>query len=254
MGLADTAILLDEITELAAKDRGAAMNRVFSFWLDQLMPLRYRQVDIKKLVPSDKNRLPAATQEWFYKEVREHLDDGFLICGPVGTGKTTVAMGYFRYWLSRDIQRINAENPEYERAFAKRVLDGSNLSVWKQEAKTLLMQHHDWAIDRPRVTSQGTELGGAKKPYVNADKIRAFARRGVTPRLVLEEIDKVELTKARRDTIFDIVNTLDAELGKIFINTNLTLNEFAEMYGAQFVRRLKQSCRVINLYDRMEEK
>lgn len=237
-----------ELQIIAAKDRKLAIGEAFTYWLDKEMPLRYRGVSLSKLQPSDKNRLSLATQQWLYDEVRNNLGDGFMIFGPVGTGKTTVAVGYYRYWLYQDIKRISNEYPDHETAFVRFVLKSSSYSVWKQEAKSLLMEHHDFAINRPVTNAEGEEIKGAKTPLVTAEKIRRLARSGITPRLVLEEIDKVELTKARRDTLFEILDTLDAEMGKFFLNTNLTPAEFENQYGAQFVRRIKQSCRVIDLY------
>ena len=233
---------------LADTDRKSAINKVFSYWLDKEMPVRYRHLNLMKLEPSDKNRLSLATQHWFYDEVRNNLNDGFMVFGPVGTGKTTVALGYYRVWLGQEIMRLSNKH-EHGSGFIHAVSKPQHFAVWKQEAKTLLLQHHDHAINRPRVAEDGSDIGGAPKPLVTADKIRSLARNArVTPRLVLEEIDKVELTKARRDTLFDILNTLDAEYGKFFINTNLTPGEFEDMYGAEFVRRIKQSCRVIDLF------
>jgi hypothetical protein len=259
MGVRETVAnesLMETVQRLYHTDREQAMSLVWRYWLDKLMPLRYRQVNIMKLEPSEKSRLPMKQQEWFYNEVREHLDDGFMISGPVGTSKTTVALGYYRFWLGQEIRRIAEEHPEHERAFTCRTFDRHmrHFAVWRQDAKTLLMEHHDFAINRPNMTADGTVLSGAPDPLVNADKIRRFARGGVIPRLVLEEVDKVQLTKARRDTLFEIIDVLNAELGKLFINTNLRLDEFENQFGAQFVRRLKQSCRVIDLYARMEEK
>lgn len=228
--------------------REDACNVAFSYWLDKVMPLRYRQVDLMKLPPSDKNRLSPATQQWFYDEVRNNITDGFMIFGAVGTGKTTVALGYYRFWMGQEILRISQENPIHEGAFSHRVLDRSEFAVWRQTAKDLLQQHHDWAINRQTQYSDGSH-DGADKPFVNMDRIQYFARKKkVTPRLVLEEIDKVGLTEARRDTLFEIIDALDADLGKFFINTNFTPEEFENQFGAQFVRRIRQSCKVIDLF------
>lgn len=91
-------------------------------------------------------------------------------------------------------------------------------------------------------------MGGAPEPAVTTRRIRDFAHKHQKVHLFLEEIDKVELTKARRDILFEIVNAVYDEEGQLVINTNLTKEEFADVYGAEFVRRIKEMCTVIDLF------
>ncbi len=235
--------------QLAAMPRKEALKAVFRYWVERAISPRYRNVSLSSLVPSDKNRLPVEHQQKLYDLLRAKPDDSYAILGAVGTGKTTVSVALYRHQLAAEINRISIMN-EYPAAFARMAMNRWELSVVRMEAKDLLQQHHDFAINRPTTNVRGEEIGGAPEPLVSRERVEYFTRRHRKFHLFLEEIDKVELTKARRDTLFSVVNAIYEHEGQVVINTNLNKTEFADLYGAEFVRRIKEMCTVKDLYDK----
>lgn len=219
---------------------------------------RYQERSLAELKPSEKSRLSIESQQKFYDQLRAKPDDSYAFVGPVGTSKTAMVCALYRYQLSTYLGKVWKEHYSEDacgtsgtdvRTGFVRMTDASELPIWRIEAKTLLLQHHDFAINRPVTNEAGEEMGGAPEPAVTTRRIKTFAHEHRKVHLFLEEIDKVELTKARRDILFEIVNAVYEEEGQLVINTNLTKEEFADVYGAEFVRRIKEMCTVIDLFE-----
>jgi hypothetical protein len=216
---------------------------------------RYQERSLAELKPSEKSRLSIESQQKFYDQLRTKPDDSYAFFGPVGTSKTAMVCALYRHQLSTYLANIWKEHCDRDSCidirtrFVRRT-NASELPVWRIEAKKLLLQHHDFAINRPVTNEAGEEMGGAPEPAVTTRRIKKFAHGHKKVHLFLEEIDKVELTKARRDILFEIVNAVYEEEGQLVINTNLTKEEFADVYGAEFVRRIKEMCTVKDLYDK----
>jgi hypothetical protein len=219
------------------------------FWrhLTNNVPPRYQKLALQNLKPSETSRLSIERQQQLYDTLRSKPNDSYAFFGPVGTSKTTVTTSLYRHQLARYIE--NAWKASHHvSAFKYSMAQASRIPLWRIDAKTLLLQHHDFAINRPVTNAEGEELGGAPEPTVTRHRIERFTKSGEKVHLFLEEIDKVELTKARRDTLFDVVNAVYEHEGQLVINTNLTKDEFQDMYGAEFVRRIKEVCTVIDLF------
>jgi DNA replication protein DnaC len=225
-----------------------AFRKAFWHYVEQTLPPRYRYYTLNNLNVSPKSRLNVAAQERLYSLLREKPDDGYAIFGPVGTSKTTVSTALYRYQLQKELRRM-WECDFYGYGYYGFLLpEPKQIPVWRIDAKTLLLQHHDFAINRPITNAEGEEIGGAREPDITRRRIEKFSREGRKSHIFLEEIDKVELTKARRDTLFDIWNAGYEYEAQMVINTNLTKDEFQNMYGAEFVRRIIASCTVIDLF------
>ncbi len=235
--------------QLAVMPREEARKAAFLYWVERTISPRYRNVRLASLKPSDNNRLPVEDQQKLYDLLRAKPDDSYAILGAVGTGKTTVSIALYRWQLHAEISLISGMS-EYPASFARMVMNRWELPVVRMEAKDLLQQHHDFAINRPITNERGEEIGGAPEPLVSRERIEYLTRRHRKFRLFLEEIDKVELTKARRDTLFSVVNAIYEHEGQLVINTNLNKTEFANLYGAEFVRRIKEMCTVKDLYEK----
>jgi hypothetical protein len=215
---------------------------------------RYHERSLAELKPSEKSRLSIESQQESYDQLRAKPDDSYAFFGPVGTSKTAMVCALYRHQLSTYLGNVWKEQCNRDSGIDVgtrflRLTNASELPIWRIEAKTLLLQHHDFAINRPVTNEAGEETGGAREPAVTTRRIRNFAHEHKKVHLFLEEIDKVELTKARRDILFEIVNAVYDEEGQLVINTNLTKEEFANVYGAEFVRRIKEMCTVIDLFE-----
>lgn len=68
-------------------------------------------------------------------------------------------------------------------------------------------------------------------------------------KLYLEEIDKVSMTDARTNNLFEIIDTLHEEEGIVVINSNLRPEEFTNVFGEQFTWRLGERSNIINLFE-----
>lgn len=219
--------------------------RAFWHYIEETLPPRYRDYMLKTLRVSEKSRLSPAAQQKLYDLLRAKPNDGYALFGPVGTSKTTVTTALYRYQLRLELLEM-FQNGVYRYTAPER----NQIPVWRTDCKTLLLQHHDWAINRPVVNAEGVEVGGRPEPDITRRRIERYSKRGRKCHIFLEEIDKVELTKARRDTLFDVWNAGYEHEAQMVINSNLTKDEFQNMYGAEFVRRIIESCTVIDLFSK----
>jgi hypothetical protein len=55
-------------------------------------------------------------------------------------------------------------------------------------------------------------------------------------------------TESRRNTLFEILDTLQANGGQVVINSTLTAEEFAEKFGADLWWRIKKMAKVMSLF------
>lgn len=220
-----------------------------AFTLTQMVPEHLWEFKLETLKPCDVSRLAPQRQEGLIEKLKAHPDDSWAFFGGVSTGKTVFCTALLRHAIDRELDALWEATPML-RGFEYRVHHPeSELPVVRISADILLRQHQDYAINRPITTERGEVIGGAAVPSITVKLIQNYARMGKRMRLFLEEIDKVELTKSRRDAMFSIVNALEENNGQLVFNTNLRKPEFAELYGAEFVVRLKRMCRLEDFYE-----
>jgi hypothetical protein len=58
----------------------------------------------------------------------------------------------------------------------------------------------------------------------------------------LEEIDKFKLSDFAYDTVFNLINVLMEEEGRLVLNANLNWQEFQDVFGTEIARRVKEIC------------
>jgi hypothetical protein len=78
----------------------------------------------------------------------------------------------------------------------------------------------------------------------NVEKIEEAVRRGFKPRVFLEELDKIKPSEFAINQIFRIFDALDRHRGQLVIDTNLSKQEFMDIYGEPIARRVKENCRM----------
>lgn len=223
------------------------LNEAFSYLLGKNVPPAYHWVRLAALEPSSKSRLPEAKQKEIYDLIKTSPDNSYALFGPVGTSKTVCSIALYRHALAKELKKV-WDATTYLKGFEYRIYRSNEIPVWRITAKQVLREFHDFAINRPVTDADGREVGGAPSPTVTRKKIEKYYRQGFTSHVVLEEIDKVATTDTRQYDLFEIFDAVTENLGQIVINTNLTKQEFQDMYGVDIVRRIAESCTVIDLF------
>lgn len=215
-------------------------------WYAQTIPAKYQDFRLSTLQPSDKSRLPLEEQQKLYDEMREHPLDGYAFFAPAGFSKTVSSTVLYRkailenmvqWWnkmyLQRDYQSWeNRKNrdihvPEY---------CPPRIYVWRKSMPDLLQQHFDLfnAENRSEVA----------KPDITAEKIEQGLKKGLTPRVFIEEIDKVKPSEFSINQIFRLFDVIDRNLCQLVLDTNLSRQQFLDMFGEPIYRRVKENCRM----------
>ena len=205
------------------------------------VPPTYRWCILSKLTPCQETSgiVSLQQQQTILDMLRAEPEGSYMFFGPPHAGKTvwTTALYIQNLWL------------HYMR-------DGGNRRwtpcrgrspIWRMTAKKMLDQHTDYAMRRYEKDSDG--LSVVDEPDVNAEKIVKLRHNGAKSKLYLEEIDKIAQTDARRNNLFEVINTLHEQEGVLVLNSNLRPEEFALQFGEDFAWRIGKKCKVINLFD-----
>jgi hypothetical protein len=160
-------------------------------------------------------------QQTILDMLRANPEDSYMFFGPPHAGKTvwTTALFIQNLWLH--YMRDGGHDRHTNCA--------GRLPVWRITAKTMLDQHTDYAMRRYKKDDEGSST--AVEPDINAEKIIKLRHNGVRFKLYLEEIDKLSQTDARRNNLFEIINTLHEQEGVLVLNSNLKPEEFALQFG-----------------------
>lgn len=178
--------------------------------------------------------MPEAEQKKLYDAIQADPLGSWALFAPAGWSKTTVCTTLFVYAVNdrySDPQQF--ENIEID-LLQKRKLMGKNNGIWRISVPAWIRQCQEYAIDRVK----------EKEPDVTAEKIVDATRRGLKPRLFLEEVDKFKQTDFTKQEIFRLFNTIYEHMGQLVVNSNLTWTEFNEQFDATIARRVKEMCTV----------
>ncbi len=223
------------------------LKAAFAHVVSKSVPPAYQWVKLSKLEPSSKSRLSVEKQKETYELLQAKPDDSYAFFGPVGTSKTVCSVALYRHAAAKELRKI-WDNTTYLKGFEYRVYRANEVPVWRITAKRLLQEFHDFSINRPITDVDGRLIGGAVQPTVTRQKIEKYYRQGFTSHLVLEEIDKVNATATRLYDLFELFDAITENLGQIVINTNLTKQEFQDLYGVDIVRRIHDHFTVVDLF------
>ena len=212
----------------------------FSSIAERVVPAKYKPFSLKDLQPSEASRLPLGEQARLYDEMRANELAGWAFFAPAGYSKTTCSYALFRRAILANLKvwwpRQN-EWPKYEwepEGVCNRI---PRIYVWRKSVPDLLQQHFDRFN---YVEGEGRER--PPKPAVSVESIEEAVRRGYTPRVFLEEIDKVKPSEFAINQIFRIFDALDRHKGQLVIDTNLSKQQFMDVYGEPITRRVKENC------------
>jgi hypothetical protein len=202
------------------------------------VPPKYRRFLLRMLVPFEEiaDKVPIERQQKIIDALRAEPTAGWAFFGPPGTGKTVMTAALY----TEQVWKETVLAPQYDLRARK------FFPVWRISTKRLLDEHTDWSMHR---NDPEPEFGtGTPPPTVTVDKIAYVREHGRTPRLFLEEIDKVRETEARRANLFEIVNAIYDYEGQLVVSSNYTPKEYAEKFGDDLSWRIDRSCKVIDLF------
>ena len=203
----------------------------FTCWLETI-PEKYRGIIPSKLAPSEKSRLPMEEQAKLYDEIRANPLSGWAFFAPAGYSKTTCSWALHKLAYAENLKKCAAlpmggewhiqqpGEPHWHRCY-----------VWRKSVPDLLAQQFACMDDRK-----------APKPDVSVEKIEKAVRDKITPRLFLEEIDKIKPSEYAINQLFRIFDVIDRHKGQLVLDTNLSKKQFMDIFGEPIVRRIKENC------------
>jgi hypothetical protein len=213
-----------------------AFRLFYMFWSGKraMVPEGYRWVHPRTLKPSPKINLPITTQEDLIEMFRAHPFDSYLMLGPPRTGKTVYSTMLLQ----------NALNDWAFNVCFKEECSSAE-AVWRIGAPKLAEQFLMYETRSTIMTTPGYDPENTylpQEPLVTERKIEAARRGGHIPRLFLDEIDKLNMTDARRRWISGIGDAIYANGGQMVVNSNMTLagleDHMGPLFGPPFIRRI----------------
>jgi hypothetical protein len=195
------------------------------------VPPRYREITLKNLKPYGKSTLSTERQQEVINALKANPEGSYAFFGPPGTSKTTWTTALYADLLWKTCMR-----EDYRRVFPVRRIS----------TKLMLDQHTDWTMHKHDPDDEFKPM--LMEPEVSSEKIKAASDSGGKFHLFLEEIDKIKETEVRRANLFEILNSLHDNYGQLVVNSNLTFNEFSNVFGADFSRRIRDICAIIDLF------
>lgn len=245
-----TATTLPTIESAQQKMFPADFVKLAKDWLNRTIPVKYQDFRLETLQPSERSRLPLDEQAALYAEMREHPLEGWAFFAPAGFSKTVsstvlyrraVVENMVRWWntiyIKNDYQAFEWRCAEPgSREWYNPPPDIPRIFVWRKSMPDLLQQHFDLfnAENRSEVA----------KPDITAEKIEQGLKKGLTPRVFIEEIDKVKPSEFSIHQIFRLFDVIDRNLCQLVLDTNLSRQQFLDMFGEPIYRRIKENCRM----------
>ena len=214
------------------------VSRVTAFvklWVNTVPPA-YRKFTLRTLQPKEGLAVSIERQREVMEAVRNDPNRGYAFFGPPQAGKTVMTTALYTEALWNETVRA----PQYDLKAQK------YFPVWRISTKKMLDEHTDWTMHR---NDPEPEFGvGILQPTVTVEKIAHVRKYNRTPRLFLEEIDKVKETDARRHNLFEILNAIHDYQGVLVVSSNYDRVEFAHRLGDDLAWRIKESCKIADLF------
>jgi len=201
---------------------------------ERTIPEKYRQFYLTGLQPSHAARLPLEEQSKLIEEMKAHPLDGWAFFTPAGFGKTTCSYVLYKQAIAANLKQwLPARLDDLNLGALWNFSDGTpRIYVWRKSVPDLLQQHFSMF--------NGEDV----KPDITVEKIEEAVKRGFTPRVFLEEIDKIKLSEFSINQMFRIFDALDRHKGQIVLDTNMSKAEFIAAYGEPIARRVKENCHI----------
>jgi|SRR5271166_2155995 len=197
------------------------------------VPPAYRKFFLRTLQPKEGLSVSVERQREIIDFIRINPDQGFALFGPPQGGKTVLTSALYTEALWNETVKAPHYNLKQTKYFP----------IWRLSTKKMLDEHTDWSMHR---NDPEPEFGtGIPYPTVTVEKIAYVREQQRTPRLFLEEVDKVKETDARRANLFEILNAIHDHEGILVVNSNYSMSEFADEFGDDLAWRIRTRCKVI---------
>ena len=212
-------------------------NKLRNWWriIENNVPLHDRHIFLENLEPSDKSRLKIDRQQEVIEYLQANPSQSYAFFGPAGTSKTTFGVALY-------------ENAVWESVYR---YDPCPVPIFRMSAKYLLDEYVVREMDRQN----------APDPTVSRPLILRITKRmnglvpdDQTPRLFMEEIDKVKYSEFKTSSLFEVIDALYEANGQFVCNSNLTPEEFARQFyrpsdAEALVRRIGEMGKIYNFYE-----
>jgi DNA replication protein DnaC len=192
--------------------------RVQAALLSRIAP-RDAWATIEDLQPYSALRVEVAVQEKLLRRLKAQPDGSYFLAGPTGTGKSTLLAALYRH------------------------------AVVTQTRGCVLVQ----MVDLLHQLRQA-ELGEDVIPAITAEKIAALHAGGVRPKLFIDEMDKCTASEFARNSVHRLIDEAYRMAGgdgndvQLVVCTNLTRDELSDTWGAAILRRLEETCYVVDYF------
>lgn len=226
-----------------------AFREIYRPIVKRTVPEKYLEFTLNDLKPSEKSRLPLDQQQALYDEMRAHPLDGWAFFAPAGYSKTVSSTALYRSALVANLLKwwpLYAANDYQAFEWPKETGPGVKLLeeipriyAWRKSVPDLLQQHFDMFNYR-----EGEGQSRPPKPDITVERIQEGLRRGLKPRVFLEEIDKIKPSEFSINQIFRLFDALDRHPCQLVLDTNLSTAQFTDMFGEPIARRVKENCHV----------
>lgn len=214
-----------------------AGNKLRNWWrmIESNVPLHDRHIFLENLEPSDKSRLKIDRQQEVIEYLQANPAQSYAFFGPAGTSKTTFGVALYENAVWESVLRFTGVHVPIFRMSAKYLLDEYVLREMDRQNAP------DPTVSRPLILRITKRMNGT----VPDDQ---------TPRLFLEEIDKVKYSEFKTDCLFEVIDSIYEANGQLVFNSNLTLEEFAKQFyrpsdAEALVRRIGEMGKVYNFYE-----
>lgn len=177
------------------------------------IPARFQGVKLEGMLPSGLSILPIERQQTIISFLQSCPDDSYFLFGPPQTGKTHMMTALYRHGVEKWAPQVT------------RQFDGQS-ACWRIRTATLLDQHVKWA-------TRGNHEDGPPTPcpLVTVEKIQAAITKGYTPRLFLDEIDKIGVTPFKLNALIALVDAVYEGMGQVVASSNVGVEGLSGVWG-----------------------
>jgi len=199
------------------------------------IPEKFRWVD-QHIQPNPKSRLSLDEQAKLYAEINDRTKrlEGWAFFSPAGFGKTTASWLLYKWAIRQNLYHA--------------IWTGQQEWVVRDAPRTTpyFYDCYCWHIVLPEYLAQiqaSWTDDSVARPKMIFDKFEKAKTQGFTPRLFIEELDKVkEGSEWANNILFTLFNAVDKHKAQLVFDTNLSRQQFMNRFGEPIYRRAKENC------------